>query len=68
MVRRASLEARSRRDGRRHEIAASAAGDLTAVEKDRVDRRVAHALQRFANGRMPKPKSLCKVAEKIVAF
>jgi outer membrane protein assembly factor BamB len=47
---------------------ALAAGDLTAVEKDKVDRRITHELGRFAGGRMPKPKSLCRLAEKIVAF
>lgn len=45
-----------------------AAGDLTALERERVDRRVDRALAQYAAGRLPKMKSLCKLAEKIVAF
>ena len=58
LLRQASSAARS----------AFATGDLTALERAKVDRRIAQDLTRFTNGRIPKPKSLCRLAEKIVAF
>jgi len=44
-----------------------AAGDLTALEKERVDRRIDSALARYRDGRLPSLKRLCRLAEKIVA-
>jgi len=44
-----------------------AAGNLTALEKERIDRRIDRALAQYRNGRLPKLKSLCTLAEKIVA-